>query len=114
MAVATMRPKTTIDSSLNISSTFHNTGIRAGIFHNGDDESHVGNTDKLGIASLLLVGIRLVTVRRTATPAAVDEVGDWMETAGAIRSSTNRVRIHANIPGRRRCGDVPPPMITER
>ena len=104
MAVATIRPNTTIDSSLKTSSTFHNTGIRAGSFHNGNDDSHIGNTDDLGAASLLTDEARLVVVEapRSAALVAVDDDDDWIDTAGAMRSSTNRVRIQAKIPGRRR------------
>ena len=103
MAVATIRPNTTIDSSLKTSSTFHNTGIRAGSFHNGNDDSHIGNTDDLDAASLLTDEARLVVVvaPRSAALVAVDD-DDWIDTAGAMRSSTNRVRIQAKIPGRRR------------
>ena len=103
MAVATIRPNTTIDSSLKTSSTFHNTGIRAGSFHNGNDDSHIGNTDDLDVASLLTDEARLVVVvaPRSAALVAVDD-DDWIDTAGAMRSSTNRVRIQAKIPGRRR------------
>ena len=112
MAVATIRPNTTIDSSLNMSSTFHNTGIRDGNFHIGHADSHTGNRNV--VVSGLVPGIRLVAAVRVAEVrvVVVDDAG--IETAGAIRSSTNRVKIQANIPGRRRWGDVPPPIMTDR
>lgn len=57
--------------------------------------------------------IRVIFVR-TAASVAVDDEGDLMDTASAIRSSTNRVSVHTNIPVRRRFGDVPPPMMSDR